>query len=362
MARDFLEDTLRQVRVSDIEKVHLPTARALFAGISEKTEHPLGMTEKETGQVIMGSKDPKMLSRSIKFDKSLKSPDPVVSQVVQRGMYLAPAGKYGCSDTCKDKTGPCSASCLNPSGHMAYQLANQVARTNMLSQHPAEGLALIADEAHTFFEKTLAKGGLPSLRLDGTSELHIDQMDAGDYIFQGPGGRYSRKRKGSEFGPTQGYPMVIGSEYGKRYAKDVLPGNEPEMRQSNVTRVASWNDRTTEARGRQLQSRGLDLALPVTNFGSSQHPKPTPSHVEVQFGSGGRLVMPATDYDEHDAVGARRQTGSAGLLRAKLPGFGLSFDPKDAEKIGRFLKEHPAVDAQGQRVTDVSGPKRRKKK
>lgn len=362
MARDFLEDILRQVTPRDIERVHLPSARALFTDISRNTVHPLGLTNKKTGEVLRGSNNPQMLSNSIKFDKSGKSSDPLISRVVQRGMYLAPAGKYGCSDTCKDKTGPCSASCLNPSGHMAYQLANQVARTHMLRQHPAEGLALIADEAHTFFEETLAKNHLPSLRLDGTSELHIDQMDAGDYIFQGPGGRYAKKRRGSEFGPTQGYPMVVGSEYGKRYAKDVLPGNEPEMRQSNVTRVASWNDRTTEARGNQLQSRNLDIALPVTNFGSSQHPRPVPSHVEVQFGPGGRLVMRATDYDEHDAVGVRRQTGSAGLLRAKLPGFELSFDPKDAEKIGRFLREHPAVDAQGQRVTDVNVPKRRKKK
>lgn len=361
MAREFLEDILSQVRIGDIERVHLPTARALFADISRNTEHPLGLIDSKTGQVRRGSNDPKMLSKSIKFDKSMKSPDPVVSQVVQRGMYLAPAGKYGCADACKDKTASCKAACLNPSGHMAYQLANQIARTNMLTRHPAEGLALIADEAHTFFEKTLKEGYLPSLRLDGTSELHIDEMDVGDYIFQGPKGKYAKIRKGSEFGPTEGLPMAVGSEYGKRDAKDVLPGNERERRQTNVTRVHSWSDRMTEGRARQLQSRGLDIALPVTNFGSSQHPKPVSSHVEVQFGPGGHLVMPTADYDEHDAVGVRNQTGSAGLLRNKLPGFGLEFDPGDADKVSRFLREHPAVDAQGQRITDVSGPKRRKK-
>lgn len=343
MAREFLEDTLKQVTVRDIEKVHLPSARAKFAEISRGTEHP-------TMPGKFGSDNPKMLSSSVKFDKTTSATDPMIRRVVQRGMYLTPAGQHGCSDACRDKTGGCAAACLNVSGRLGLQQANQVARTKMLQTYPAEGLAIIADEAHTFFEDTIRKGKVPSLRLDGTSELHIDQMDAGDLIFQGPGGRYSQIRKGSEFGPTQGLPMAVGSEYGKRHAKDVLPGNEPEMRQSNVKRVASWNERMTKGRAEQLTSRGGDIAVPVTNFGTSSNPAPAPSHISVQF-SGGResLILPATDYDEHDVVGLREQTGSAGILRQKLPGFGLKFDEGKSVQIGRFLREHPAADAPGRR-------------
>lgn len=348
MAKEFLEDTLKQVTVREIEGVHLPSARAKFAEISRGTRHP-------TLPDQTGSSNPKMLSTSVKFDKSKKSNDPLIGRVVQRGMYLTPAGQHGCADTCKDKTAGCSAACLNVSGRLGLQQANQMARTHMLKTYPAEALALIADEAHTFFEDTIKQGNIPSLRLDGTSELHIDQMDAGDYIFQGPGGKYAATRKGSEFGPTQGFPMAVGSEYGKRHAKGVLPGNEPEMRQPNVRRVASWNERTTKERAEQLTSRGRDIAVPVTNLGTSSRPIETPSHISVQFGGGGSLILPATDYDEHDVVGLREQTGSAGVLRQKLPGFGLKFDPSKSEQIGRFLREHPAVEA------PVSAPKRRRR-
>jgi len=337
MAKEFLEDILKGVSVRDMEGVHLPSARAKFAEISAKTESPY-----KPGQ--FGSTNPRMLSTSVKFEKNKKIDDPVLSRVEATGMYLMPAGKHGCADACKDKTAGCSAGCLNTSGRLSTTIPTQMARTQFLTEYPAEGLAIIRDEAHTAFEGAMRRGNLPSLRLDGTSELHIDHMDAGDAIFGGPKGRYQQIR-GKEFGPTAGFPMAIGSEYGKRYARDVLPGATPKSRQSNVTRVGSWSERLTKPRAEQMISAGEDIALPVTNLGTSSHPKPIPSHLQMQFGSGDSLIVPATDYDTHDIIGTRKQTGSAGVLRMKSPGFGL--DPglsiTEQRAKGRFLREHPAM-------------------
>lgn len=337
MAREFLEDILKGVTARDIEGVHLPSARAKFAEVSSKTENPYKPGD-------FGSPNPKMLSTSVKFEKNKKISDPVLSRVEATGMYLMPAGKHGCADACRDKTAGCSAGCLNTSGRLSQTIPTQMARTQFLTDYPAEGLAILRDEAHTHFEGAIRRGNIPSLRLDGTSELHIDNMEAGDLIFGGPKGRYQEIR-GKEFGPTAGLPMAIGSEYGKRYAKDVLSGATPKSRQSNVTRVASWNERLTKGRAEQLISAGEDIALPVTNLGTSQNPKPVPSRIQMQFGPGGSLIVPATDYDVHDIVGARRQTGAAGILREKNPGFGLDTNLSSAEQKakGRFLREHPAV-------------------
>lgn len=337
MAREYLEDILKQVSVRDMDKVSVPMARGKFAEISEKTEDPYNPGN-------FGSRNPKMLSTSVKFEKNKKINDPVLSRVEASGMYLMPAGKHGCSDACKDKTAGCSAGCLNTSGRLSRTIPTQIARTKFLTDYPAEGLALIRDEAHTNFETAIRRGNLASLRLDGTSELHIDQMDAGDSIYGGPGGRYQQIR-GKEFGPTAGLPMAIGSEYGKRYAKDVLPGPTPKSRQPNVTRVGSWGEGLTKGRAQQMISAGEDIALPVTNLGTSANPKPVPSHLAMQFSSGDSLIVPVTDYDTHDIVGLRKQTGAAGALRAKGPGFGL--DPNLSEQAkkakDRFLREHPAV-------------------
>jgi hypothetical protein len=335
--REYLEDILKEVNVRDIERVHLPSARALFADISSKTENPY-----KPGQ--FGSANPSMLSTSVKFEKNKKIDDPVLSRVEATGMYLMPAGKHGCADVCKDKTAGCSAGCLNISGRLSQTIPTQIARTEMLTRHPVEGLALLADEAHTKFEGAIKRGNIASLRVDGTSELHIDNMEAGDFIYGGPGGRYQEKR-GKEFGPTAGLPMAMGSEYGKRYAKDVLPGPTPQSRQSNVTRVPSWNESLTKGRAEQLISEGSDIAIPMVNLGTSQNPKPVPSHISMQFNPGGNLVVPAVDYDTHDIIGLRRQTGSAGVLREKKPGFGLDPDlsPAQERAKGRFLREHPLV-------------------
>jgi hypothetical protein len=65
----------------------------------------------------------------------------------------------------------------------------------------------------------------------------------------------------------------------------------------------------------------------------------------MQFGSGDSLIVPATDYDTHDIIGTRKQTGAAGVLRMKSPGFGLDPNLSDAEQRAkdRFLREHPAI-------------------
>jgi len=337
MAREFLEDILKGVTARDIEGVHLPSARAKFAEISSKTENPYKPGD-------FGSPNPKMLSTSVKFEKNKKINDPVLSRVEATGMYLMPAGKHGCADACKDKTAGCSAGCLFPSGRLSQTIPTQIARTQFLTDYPAEGLAIIRDEAHTQFEGAIRRGNIPSLRLDGTSELHIDNMEAGDLIFGGPKGRYQEIR-GKEYGPTAGLPMAIGSEYGKRYAKDILPGATPRSRQSNVVRVASWNEQLTKGRAEQLHSAGEDIALPVINLGTSQNPKPVPSRIEMKFGPGGSLILPTDDFDKHDITALREPKGVAGILREKSPGFGLdpNLSASEQRAKARFLREHPAV-------------------
>lgn len=347
--KTWVEDNLAEVSVRDIEKVNLPRAQALFSDVSRNTAHPQGrrypITSKtRPGEVMMGSDDPSFLSSSVKFDKGVNSADPVVSRVRQKGMYAMPAGNFESADCCKDKTAGCAAACLNTTGRLGLHTATQLARTKMLFEHPAESLALLAHEAHNHFENTIRQGFLPALRLDGTSELHIDEMDAGDYIFGGQGGEYQKTR--TERGPLRGLPQAVGSEYGKRHAKGALSGPTPRSRQSNVTRVASWSEGLTKDRAVEITSEGLDIATPVTNFGSSIDSlgkKPLPSHIEMQFSRGGSgLILPAVNYDEHDAVGVRRQTGAMGVLRAKSPGFGAVGAGAPGRKDS-FLREHPAV-------------------
>ena len=136
MAKEFLEDIIPQVSVADIQRVHLPSARALFTDISEKTENPY-----QPGQ--FGSKNPKMLSTSVKFEKA--PPDqPVLRRVVQRGMYLMPAGQHGCADACKYKSAGCPGGCINVTGRLPHgtALPTQMARTHMLERYPAEALEI----------------------------------------------------------------------------------------------------------------------------------------------------------------------------------------------------------------------------
>lgn len=337
MAREFLEDILSQVTRRDLDRVLnsdqlMASAYGKFAEISANTENP-------NRPGVFGSKKPRFLSTSIKFEKGRSKEDPVISSIIQKGMYLAPAGKFGTMDCCKDKTSGCSAGCLHDAGFQ--DVATQIARTQMLTQHPVEGLALLTDEIddHVNAVKRMARreSGLliPALRLDATSELHLDDMEVGDRLYGGPNGEYQRIRTE---GPAKGLPEVMGNEYGKRFAKGVLPGAEPTMRQPNVTRALSWSEQMTAERADQAISRGLDITGPTTDLGTSARPKPLPenAHAVVPFAGGETRTIPAVDYDEHDATGARKQSGKFGALRAKAPGFRARGDV-EAERAARFL-------------------------
>lgn len=322
MARKYLEDMLKEVTVRDIEKVHLPSAYALLqeegrkAGVSPKSEV-------------------KMLSSSVKFDKPYPGLD-----VSQKGMYLMPAGKGGCADACKDKTAGCSAACLHNSGFQS--LAHQTARTNLFRRDPAAGLAVAAFELHTHAENVLKQGGLPSGRLDATSELHIEDIpEVGDYVWGGPGGKYQKIQK---TGPAKGLPHLIGSEYGKRYAKEPLGGPTPKPGQPNVYRAPSWSERLTRGRALELIGEGHDIALPVTNIKK----KDRPTHISMQFGTGEEpLSLPVSDFDEHDITFLRNrfkpsgEPGGAGILREKRPGFDKKRPSGSEQAAARFLRPHP---------------------
>lgn len=339
MARRWLDEQLARISYADVEKVHkddrkLQMAQKKFQSIADATENPM-RNDKKTGEPLRASKDIKFLSGSIKFDKTTSASDPTVQHALMRGMYLTPAGKFATADTCRHKTGPCTAACLHDSGFQ--DLANQIARTNALEQMGPDAVALLANEVDNHVRDAAtynrAKGHGPKLavaRFDATSELLIDEQEIGDYVI----GRHSGLH---EDGPFKGYPKLLVSEYGKGLAKDVLPGPEPTWRQPNVVRVPSWSGQTTLARGKQLQSRGIDIAVPATNYGTSTHPKEIPSHVSVQF-KGGPLVMSAVDYDEHDVIPLRPFTGSAGMLRAKSPGFSKR-DPERQAKAEQFLTD-----------------------
>lgn len=353
MAREFLEDILRQVTRRDIDKVLnsdqlMASAYGKFAEISAGTENP-------NRPGVFGSKKPNFLSTSIKFEKGRFKEDPVISSIVQKGMYLAPAGKFGTADCCKDKTSGCSAACLHDAGFQ--DVATQIARTKMLTDHPVEGIALLADEIdnHVASVRRMSRrtSGLfvPAVRLDATSELHTDDMEIGDRLYGGPKGEYQEVHTE---GPLKGLPMLMGNEYGKRFAKGLLPGAEPTMRQSNVTRVLSWSEGMTAARADQARSRGLDITGPTVDLGTSAHPKPLPEGAQavVPFAGGETRTIPAVDYDEHDATGARTQAGNFGVLRAKAPGFRSRGDV-EAAKAARFLDRVRVIGD-----TPVAAPKR----
>lgn len=325
MAREFLEDALRQVSVKDIKNVHLPSARALLNEEAKKA----GITSGKSS----------MLSVSTKFAKPY--PGLVVQQ---RGMYLMPAGKSGCADTCRDKTAGCAAACLHNTGRL--NLPHQIARTNTLHRDPAAGLALIADEVHTHAENMLRQGAIPSIRIDGTSELHIEDMPAGEHIFGGPGGKYQELRGPSYPKEMRGIPLLIASEYGKRYAKDVLPGRTPAPGQPNVYRVPSWNERLTRGRALQIIGEGHDIATPVIGVKGKEKPE----RMLMHFGTGEEpLELPVTDFDEHDITYLRQlhkstgEQGHFGLLREKKPTFGRKREKGTEAAVARFLRPHPVV-------------------
>ena len=320
--RRLMVDMLSGIDVRDVERTYRDTdklrkAQTEFQRIADATRNPR-RKDKKTGEPLGASKNIRFLSNSIKFAKSGSASDPVVRQTSQRGMYLTPAGLFGTANCCGHATGPCTAACLHDSGFQ--DLANQIARTTALEKMGPDALAIIAAETHDHVTDSenypRIKGGpyLPAIRYDATSELKIDNMDVGDFII----GRHAHLH---EDGPFKGLPHLLVPEYAKEHAKDVLPGPEPVSRQPNVTRVPSWGPDTTIGRGRQLRDRGVDIAVPATNYGTSKHPKEIPSHVSVQF-QGGKLSLPAVDYDEHDNITLRPFTGAAGILRAKTPGFG----------------------------------------
>lgn len=333
MAREFLEDILKQVQPRDTEKVDLAKAQKKFAEVVSSTENP-----KRPGQ--FGSQTPAFLSRSIKFDKGRAGADPIISRVSARGMYLMPAGKFGACDTCRDKTAGCAAACLHDSGFQ--DLANQLGRTNFLRDYPVEGLALLNDEIHSHFvaseNNPARKGGplLPSLRLDATGELHLDESDIGDLLF---GGARGERQEIHTEGQFKGLPRMVGSEYGKRHAKNPLGIiGMPQSRQSNVTRVASWNEGLHIDRAREIILGGNDITGP--NTGAKKARKIEGSRMaEVPF-KGGSLVLPVVDYDEHDITGIREQTGSFGELSVKHPGFSKRSD-EDTRKSRSFLINVP---------------------
>lgn len=338
MAKEFLEDTLKQVTPRDVEKVDLSKAYKRFAEVVSSTENP-----KRPG--VFGSQKPAFLSNSIKFDKGRNALDPIISRVSARGMYLMPAGKYGTCDTCKDKTAGCAASCLHDSGFQ--DLANQLGRTNFLTEYPVEGLALLNDEIHshvvTSENNPARKGGplLPSVRLDATSELHLDESDIGDLLFGGPRGERQEIHTEGQF---KGLPRMVGSEYGKRFAKGPLGIiGMPRSRQSNVIRVASWNEGLHIDRAREIILGGNDITGP--NTGAKIARKSESERVaEVPF-KGGSLNLPVVNYDEHDITALRPQTGSFGELSVKNPGFSKRSDA-DTKRSKSFLINVPSMSAE----------------
>lgn len=333
MAKEFLEDILKQVQPRDIEKIDLSKAQKKFAEVVSTTENP-----KRPGQ--FGSQNPAFLSRSVKFDKGRNAEDPIISRVAARGMYLMPAGKFGACNTCRDKTAGCGAACLHDSGFQ--DLANQLGRTNFLQKYPAEGLALLNDEIHSHVVQSennpARKGGplLPSIRLDATSELHLDDSDIGDVLF---GGWRGERQQIHTEGQFKGLPRMVGSEYGKRYAKNPLGRiGTPPSRQSNVTRVASWSDGLHVERAREIVLGGGDITGP--NTGARKARKVEGERMaEVPF-KGGSLILPVTNYDEHDITGIRQQTGSYGELSVKNPGFSKRSD-EDTRRARSFLINVP---------------------
>ncbi len=336
----WLEAQLAQVSARDIEKVDLADASGLFSHVSTNTFHP------KTGE--RGSEDPKFLSTSVKWDKSEGSEDEFIKDVRLKGMYLVPAGKHGTKNTCC-AAGNCSGPCIDEQGRLPFRVQNMMARNTMLEKYPAESLALIAHEAHTFFNKTIREGLHPSLRLDGTSELHIDNMEAGDYIYGGKTGKYQEIHQSGKF---KGMPMASGSEYGKRYALAARGGRPtPMSRQPNVKRVDSWSEHLTDVRAEELRSEGRSIALPATNYGTSTHPKRLPSHIDMNLkreDGKGRTTssFPAVDFDTDDFRFKTPEEPSVGVLRAKTPKFGHKLSEKAQRQSGVFLQEHyPSVGA-----------------
>jgi hypothetical protein len=335
MAKEWLEDVLKQVQPRDIEKVDLSKAQAEFARISSATENPKRPGEK-------GSENPAFLSTSIKFEKGRTASGLIVPRVSARGMYLMPAGKEGTMDCCKDKTAGCAASCLHDSGFQ--DLANQIARNTMLERNPVEGLALINDEIHSHVVQAennpARKGGplLPSVRLDATSELHLDDSDIGDVLY---GGMKGERQEVHTEGQFKGFPRMIGSEYGKRFAKNPLGRiGVPASRQPNVTRVASWSEGLHVDRAREIILGGNDITGP--NTGARKARKVEGERIaDVPF-KGGSLVLPVVNYDEHDITGIREQTGSFGELSVKHPGFAKRTE-ENAQKSKSFLINVPTT-------------------
>jgi hypothetical protein len=339
MAKEWLEEILKNVTRKDVEKVDLNDAYANFVRISLSTPNP-----KRPGRT--GSKTPSILSQSRKFEKGRASEDPLISRFLARGVYLMPAGKHGTCDACKDKTAGCAAACLHDSGHQ--DLANQIARTDLATRYPSQFVGLLHNEIKSFVAEAennpIRKGGplLASLRIDGTSELHLDDEEVGDILYGGMHGEFQEVHKS---GPYKGRFRLIGSEYGKRLAKNPLGIiGVPKSRQPNVTRVASWNEGLHVDRAREIIRGGNDITGPNINATKARKTEGEQRVAEVPF-KGGSLFLPIVNYDEHDITGAREQTGAYGELSDKKPGFAKRTE-ENAKRSKSFLISIPTFSAE----------------
>jgi hypothetical protein len=347
MAKEWLEDRLKNVTRKDVSNVDLNDAYAQFVGLALASVNPKNPNRKR------GS-TPSILSSSVKFEKGRASKDPIISRVLARGMYLMPAGKMGACDTCKDKTAGCAAACLHDSGFQDVGL--QLARTQLAYDNPAGFVGLLQNEivSHVSDAETnpIKKGGplIPSIRLDGTSEMHLDDSEIGDLLYGGENGEFQELHKKGQFA---GLPRLIGSEYGKRFAKNPLGMiGVPRSRQPNVTRVPSWNEGLHVDRAREIILGGNDITGP--NTAALKGRKQGDTRVaEVPF-KGGSLILPVTNYDEHDITGLREQTGSFGELSVKNPGFSKRTD-ENARRSKSFLISVPTFTAEEHAQAQAEG-------
>lgn len=348
-----LQRQLASVSVSDILKVSIPKAQGLFADVSSKTENPY-----QPGK--FGSEDPRFLSSSTKFEKGADSDDPRVAGTVQRGMYVIPGGKHGTKNACC-ANGNCTGPCISETGRLPTNAGTMLARNRMFENYPVEALALLAHETHSHIEKTLRQGLYPSFRIDGTSELHIAEMDAGDLIHGGRHGEYQEIRTD---GPWKGMPVAAASEYAKIHAQGKLGRPTPGSRQSNVFRVHSWNENLTDERADEIASEGSAIAVPSTGYGTSGNPRSFPEYIDVNLkkeGSRQRTTrrMKTQDFDTHDNIAFRNVHGNeeptAGMLRGKTPSFGHKLTEKEQKQSTRFLLRHEPSGSQPGESFEVPG-------
>ena len=92
-------------------------------------------------------------------------------------LYLAPANLSG-YEVCPKRTAGCTAACLNSAGRGAFSTVQKarIAKTKFYFENRPAFLAQLVKEIRAFIRKAEKRGLIPTVRLNGTSDIPWERV------------------------------------------------------------------------------------------------------------------------------------------------------------------------------------------